>query len=294
MQLPVDHLLVPCTNRKSFPATLSLRRHADIDGWLAALAAASCATTARCLYMGTGWSRVLRAAEKIRPGQTWVASAGLGLRRIDDRVPAYAATFQPGHPDSIPGVTSQDPTAAQAWWSTLSGPRWWKRLAGDGLTVVQLSENYLRALEPGLIALSQAIPGRMLIISPGMVGESSPLAPCILPIDTRIEHLVSTTRGDAGPSALGWLAEQYRPSVGWNVERLYDLCRKTMAAQPPIRQWHRQPLDDRGVIAFICKLRAQANTRVSASSVLRHLRDAGFACEQSRLRKLFQDVVTRA
>jgi hypothetical protein len=294
VQLPIEHILVPCTNRKFFPAALALRKFANVNKWMDACANAPCATTARILYMGTGWSRVLRSVEMIRPRQTWVASAGLGLIHIDKHVPPYAATFQPGHPDSIPGVTSQDPTAAQAWWSTLSGPRWWKRLAGDGITVVQLSESYLRALEPGLIALSQAIPGRMLIISPGMVGKSSPLASCILPIDTRIEHLVSTTRGDVGPSALIWLAEQYRPSVGWNVERLYDLCRRKMAEQPPIRQWHRQPLDDNRVIEFIRKLRVQANTRVSASSVLRHLRDAGFACEQSRLRKLFQEVVARA
>jgi hypothetical protein len=64
-----------------------------------------------------------------------------------------------------------------------------------------------------------------------------------------------------------------------------------MEAQPPVRQWHRERLDDKQVIAFIRNERAQSSARISASSVLRRIRDAGFACEQSRLRKLFQNVV---
>ena len=231
--------------------------------------------------MGTGWSRVLRAVERIRPRQTWVASAGLGLIGIDDQVPSYAATFQTGHLDSIPGET-------QAWWIALSGQGWWKKLIGKGLTIVQLSECYLRALEPGLISLSRAIPERMLIISPGLAGKPSPLASCILPIDVRIEHLVSTTRGDTGPAALGWLAETCLATSGMSIKHLREICRQTMEAQPPLRQWHRERLDDSQVIDFIRNERAQSSTRVSASSVLRRIRDAGFACEQSRLSKLYE------
>jgi hypothetical protein len=234
--------------------------------------------------MGTGWSRVLRAEAAIRPTQTWVASAGLGLIGIDDHVPSYSATFQSGHPDSIPGV-SQD------WWIALSGQRWWRKLIGDGFTLVQLSESYLRALEPGLLMLHQAIPGRLLIISPGLVDKPSPLASCILPIDIRIEHLVSTTRGDAGPAALGWFADACLASKWHNIDKLKGFCRKTMESQPPFRQWSRQRLDDKQIIGFIRKECTRTDVRVSASSVLRRIRDAGFACEQLRLRKLFHHVV---
>jgi len=75
-----------------------------------------------------------------------------------------------------------------------------------------------------------------------------------------------------------------------NYNNFREFCKQAMEAQPPIRQWHRERIDDDQVADFIRNERAQAGTRVSASSVLRRIRDSGFACEQSRLRKLFQKV----
>lgn len=74
-------------------------------------------------------------------------------------------------------------------------------------------------------------------------------------------------------------------------EAAANLTARLMAEAAPLERHSRSPLSDDQVSAYIASA-LRTDTPPSCTALLRMMRDAGMACEQSRFRRLYQE--TRA
>jgi len=101
-----------------------------------------------------------------------VASAGLGLLPVSQRVPSYSATFSRGNADSVvpAGVGAREHRAAtREWWSLLTHRRRsLQQLARDSdRLVVVLSPDYLDAVTDDVVAAVAPDPKRVIVFATG-------------------------------------------------------------------------------------------------------------------------------
>ena len=66
-----------------------------------------------------------------------------------------------------------------------------------------------------------------------------------------------------------------------------DLTTRLMADAAPLERYSRSPLTDDEVSAFVASA-LRTDSPPSCSALLRIMRDAGMACEQSRFRRVYQ------
>ncbi len=280
-------IVVTCTDRKSLAVPeLRMRRSlpdspSAVSTWTKRIESAEPVVPLRMLYQGDAWSQLprLEAASRMAGFEptTYVASAGLGLRRVSAVGPAYGATFTPNQPDSIPGPVEQQ----RAWWDGLNE---WNGSRGEipegTPTLFVLSQRYADVLAP--LVAKAAVANSVLV-----VGGSSAIAPSLrLPADAKLRSALGGTLG----------ALNMRTAVAW-MERLtgpvIDSPRNRAAwstwAEGARRdeQYRRTPLGDDEVLEAVRLIRTQQPT-ISRTRALRILRDNGFACEQKRFAQLFE------
>jgi hypothetical protein len=235
------------------------------------------------LYKGAHWQSCLdlRARADVRmPTDLWVMSAGLGLQSATALAPGYRATFGTG-PDSV-GPTVQ---THREWWGALSRRPQRHRLSDlaqryDELLIVlapaylQVLAPELRAVEGGSVAVvsSVEVPGLPVQSSAGLVGVLGGSAQTLNPrAAAQYLELAGRSRLGSGAAAQRWET--------WAASR-----RATTT-------YDRERLDDDAVRRLI---RAEgAEGPGSATALLRHLRDRGFACEQARFAALYREVMVR-
>lgn len=308
MKRRILHVIASCTDRKRGEPAPSHRLGAHPVGrhrassWSRALARGGHTLPAGDLYVGNHWS-VARSIAETAPArgwdraELWAASAGYGLVACDEPLRCYSATFAPRHPDSVitfdaPGAPAEQ---ARAWWTALaqtpraSGrPTSVEALAAkvpDATLLVFASSAYLDAMESDLFAARELLrdPSRLVIVT-NEGYRSGPLG----------ESLVSSCaamRGELGGQLTSlharvarYLVEHLAPArfrVG-EARSIADELRMRSSVQPtPVRS----PMTDNQVIAFIRA--ASRSDGVTASRLLRSLRDSGRACEQKRFKQLF-------
>ena len=282
-------VIVTCTNRKSAtPGHDLMVRNlppGEVDAralvWAAALSRSRPTVRLSELYSGETWGQVKRlVATSTSLGwetEVLVASAGLGLRSMDDNIPAYAATFSAGHPDSVAAST----TEAQAWWMSLpraDAPR-------GGRAVWVLSEAYSRVIGDDL--LERLAPAELLVF-----GGSKEI-----PDGVRIASNRSLRRALGGTvtslnvrAATQWL--RLSSNAGLFTDRAHELWRDWSDQARHPEQSIRRPMSDRAVLAFVEELWRQ-QPEISKTRALEKLRESGAACEQRRFSSLFQQAVPR-
>lgn len=295
------HVLVTCTNRKSVsvPSALHLdsvpgrapvqrsrewiRRLIDLDD--VPMVAAD------RLYVGEHW-KVSRSLATAHRTKLWVCSAGYGLIPAEARVRPYAASFS-GQVDRVPGGSD----GARDWWQALAAwegpapgqPRTVQLLAAKepaACFIVALSAPYLDACRDDIAAAARVVtdPRRFMLISVG-ARYSGPLANLMVPADARLQTFVGGTR-----QALNARIADHLLSVGIaDRTRAHQYLAELLAKQPPIAKYERKQLSDQEVSEMIVHRLAQV-PGMSASRMLRELRDAGYACEQSRFAQLHRMV----
>ena len=296
------HVVVTCTNRKTraVPEQLHLGSVPGGDSderarqWIRRISADdSPRVAARDLYAGEHWmiSRALAGEETGNPAQLWACSAGYGLIRADALVRPYAATFTTGHPDSVPSGTD----GAAAWWQALSmwegptpgQPRSIRALAeADPAAsfLLVLSASYLCACREDIAVASKLVHDwdRFMVVSAGARNPGE-LGGVLVPGDARLQACLGGTR-----QALNARIAAHLVSAG--IRSRAEACRQLahlLAQQPPLTRYERKKLGDTEVLALI-KDGLDQSPGTSASRLLRQIRDAGYACEQSRFGHLFQ------
>lgn len=295
------HIVVTCANRKRRPSPVTLRLRLiprvqpkeRVARWLEQLTAEAGETvTAEKLYAGEHWdvARSLPSiATEFSRSMLWVVSAGWGLIPVDAPIRAYSATFSPGHLDSV----ATDANGTRIWWGTLAawqGPTPGRARSLAALVaehprdrvLVSLSEAYLTACEADLrAALSLARPGQVSIISAGL-GQRADLASWRLPADARLQHVLGGTRAALNARIV---ADLLRAGAN-DHQAMHDRLCNHLARAPELVAYRRRRLTDADVIDFI-RARHARYPQASRSGLLRELRDAGMACEQTRFRGLF-------
>jgi hypothetical protein len=297
------NVVVACTNRKTqpIPARLQLRkvRGKDparrLDAWIQRLHDMDgLRTRAADLYAGESWevTRTLLEGSSESPRSLWICSAGLGLLASDCAIPAYSATFEQSHPDAVPdGVHG-----AADWWTALgswegfdSGPRSLRALARCCPTarlIVVLSPPYLKACRSDLIAAANELddPMQLSVISAGT--KRDPLLwRHLLPVDARLQSKVGGTKHSLNIRTAAALLQ----SGGQTHMEMHQRLVRWLQGQPALTRFDRTPVTDDAVRQFI-EDRLSSGEALTHSRTLREFRTSGFACEQSRFARLFQEV----
>lgn len=300
------HVVVTCSNRKSQTVPDQLRM-SDLRGlpssrrfatWTQRLSTHVGADhPATALYAGEHWqvARTLPDHVAPRPATLWVCSAGYGLIAANTTIRAYAATFATGGRDSV----GEDKAAAREWWTRLT--QWPGPVSGQPRSFVDLarrdphatiiavlSEAYQRACAADILAASRLLSDReqMSVIGP----ITTELADVTVPVTARLQPLL-------GGSLLSLNARVAALLLRGAAEGDHDLSRRrlrdlveqsTITAPTRDARAAGRRMTDEEVLAFIC---AHADEQgVSATGLLRRLRQSGQSCEQARFGHLFTEV----
>jgi hypothetical protein len=298
------HVIVTCTNRKirTVPAHLRL---AQVHGasasqraleWITRLDKedADSGVPARDLYAGEHWTVARGLPDHGDPDEKvylWTCSAGYGLIPASAPIHPYAATFAPGHADSVPG----DPAT---WWRSLSE---WKgpepsaprtilaltQASPDALFMLMLSAPYLRACRDDIQAAVTKVrrPDKFLLISAGS-RHPGDLAAVLLPTDARLQSCLGGTRQALNVRVGERLLKE---GIRSRTAAASYLC-GLLKAQPPLTRYDRKRLTDQEVTFLIMDGLARS-PRASASRLLREFRDSGYACEQARFGQLHRQLM---
>jgi hypothetical protein len=288
------HLVASCTNRKrSAPrAPLFLREHhgstaARAKSWLRALSEVESPTHfAVDLYCGEHWE----IARNTRAESLWIASAGYGLVSASDTLKPYAATFSPGHEDSVG-------EAAVQWWRALGDwdgpgvtrPRSLAALARttNRPLIVAAAPPYVRAMNADLIEAARHL-GDQLVIVTSRFPASDELSKNLVTSDARLTHVFGGSRVALNARVAADIAANLgeRPISAAKLRRHYA---QLASAQPKASMPEREAVSDNVVIAFIRQM-LTSSPNAKHSALLRVFREGGHACEQKRFRSLYQDV----
>lgn len=286
-------IVVTCTDRKSLavPDHRRLRSLTSfgsrVSAWAQRIDSAEAIIPLRDLYQGDAWSQLPRLEDASRAARfeptTYVASAGLGLRRVSSLAPAYGATFSSNQPDSVLGSTTQQRT----WWDDLNE---WNGSRGElpiGVpTLFVLSQRYSDVLASTVA--KTAVTNPVLVI-----GGSAAIAPTLrLPADASLRSALGGTLG----------ALNMRTAVAW-MERLTTTMIDSSRDRESWYNWttsvgrheryDRTPLSDQEVLEAVRLIRVQ-EPDISKTRALRSLRENGYACEQKRFVQLFESARGRA
>jgi hypothetical protein len=243
------------------------------------------------LYQGQHWRRIAEAVDFTRSHgwetRLWVLSAGLGLVAGDSKIVSYSATFANGRRDSVWRGSADGPRAGTLRW-------WWQELADDGLArlaassqgpvVIVAGRTYVDAIAADLeeISSNRSSSSRTVVLSTGL---DHPLG---LRYDHRVRAQVGGTLGSLNASLLRALARRPGPH-GWNRNRMQDVVDRLMSMGAAPVSPSRRPCSDAQVRDFLVAVMG-STPGISRSRALRAFRDAGMACSQERLARIFESL----
>lgn len=307
------HVIASCADRKrsGFGEELRLRAFRDRDPedrlqhWWRSLSMGGSRLPAQDLYVGPYWSTVrdlvTSRACRIFSLSMWVASAGYGLVSSDAPLRPYSATFRPNAPDSVvrPRDVGFD---AQKWWSALAALRLPRSRAPRSLVALAKSSPrsrlfvigspaYVSAMESDLEGALDVLgnPNRLLILSGDPGPRSEVLSKCWLPSTARLLARV----GGSLPALHARVARQIlneAPRYGLDSTTLRDRWTEIAERSPEAMKPQRSVSTDDEVKQFI-RTALQQEPKLRHTRLLRDFRANGRACEQSRFRGLYQQVL---
>lgn len=284
-------IVVNCTDRKSQTPPAELRARTlpagdveeRVSQWKSRVDGATPTSALIDLYQGEAWQQARGLANDAASlgfrVRLRVASAGLGLRDVNSKGPAYAATLAGGHQDTVvpPGP------ASKLWWKALQECDDSDSLTGtrSEKILLVLSENYARAMDDDLVALANR-GGDHLLIGGARTIDGLPR----IPADMGLRHQLGGTASSITlRMARRWLAEL----SGTDLHHPRDARRwsKWANSTSQLERYDRQPATDSELRTMIKRL-TTADPSLSATRALRALRDSGVACEQKRFGLLFR------
>lgn len=290
------HVVVSCAERKCHPVETGFAVsgitqqtfQGRLKKWLQTVAAAQSGHKVIDLYQGEHWS-VARSIPNAWVS-VWTASAGFGLLSLEDTIPSYNATFSAQNANSVSRVrkTTARQTELSEWWSALQTradrPRTdtLASLIADGPVIIAASQPYLQAMHGEIVDAHARAIHALVISTVGTVPSN--LAHLRLPCDGRIRNVLGGSMGATSVRLAKELAKI--PEDKFTRESAVVCTERLMTGCAPLQRFHRQPLSDDEVMEFIQSRRVDTPS-ISASRLLRELRDEGMACEQSRFGRLF-------
>lgn len=308
------HIIVTCAERKTVqpPDELQLRNvpggapAARAAVWTRKLGRDGERRPALDMYKGEHWQvakslpdLAVEAGLVIREDvHLWACSAGYGLIPVEAPVQPYAATFTPGHADSVskPGDGFGGRADAPAWWRAIAdwegpvsgAPRSFEALGvrdPNASFLFVLSATYLQACATDITKASAAVidVDRFLIVSAGS-RVTKEIGQLLLPADARLQADLGGTRGVLNVRIAAALLKHTALDRASATRYLSE----KLSTSPGITRYERKPMSDKEVKHWIAAV-LRETPGVSASGLLRRFRDEGFACEQSRFGRLHEE-----
>src|SRR5665213_2000814 len=301
-----------CTLGKNarVPRTLSMVsvRAASLETrfskWTTQLDQAKCVRMdALALYSGGHWS-VVRGIQRNRaenglPLHCRVISAGYGLLSVSDKICPYAATFSPGHPDSVsPVAGTVGPTRCRQWWKMLTewkpvnvaGPRSFREVFKQEAGFVHLfalSPSYLDAISDDLLEALAVLPNKddLIIFSSGKRRQgrlNDNIIPTEARLQTRLGGAMASLNVRTAAEVINRLLSGATEPNG--VRRLVSKLSSESRSRPT---FNRQRVKDFDVSRFITQeLRKQPEA--TYTPLLHAFRKSGNACEMKRFRSIHE------
>jgi hypothetical protein len=256
---------------------------------------------ARHLYQGEHWSVVKRMVDQAShfgcTAEVWIVSAGYGLVPISANLESYSATFSPGSDDSV-ARSKSDQRDNQDWWGLLAscrnrdlpGPRNLTELALQDTSapmIVALSKTYLQAVLHDLTDAAEVMDKKadLLLVSTGTPPYG--LEEVQLPCDARFLNSLGGSRTSLNARVANHIIETSGQHE-FNSAKVKNLLQKDLDQSKDLLRYDRRKQTDFELRNWI---RTRLNNDSSSSSLLRELRDAGFACEQRRFAGLYEEVI---
>lgn len=268
------------------------------ESWIRRLGeSGTSALPAADLYVGNQWA-ILRELVRQTGVGVWVASAGYGLVSAAAPLSSYSATFSAGHPDSVqdPGTWGWGANASQNWWRAVSawvGPSPGQprslvelvRLSRPSGLMALLSPPYLKVLKEDLLAAREVLGADRLVLLTAGSRQLEGFGSSLVRIEGRLTSKLGGSMGtlaarvaahvvaNCGPAAVS------APAAATVVDRL-------LADAKPLRRFDRRVRPDDQIKNWIS--RELKSRPAAAGALLRRYRDAGYACEQARFRRLVE------
>ncbi len=300
--MPVTAVVITsCTQRKAglgrvdvaqLPEQASLARL--VQAWRRAIAKAGVDTDAQSLYQGRSILDAATVAASLS-ARWYVVSAGLGLVRADQPVPAYECTVAAGT-DLDRRLTALGCDAAQ-WWNALTetSPAPLSRLITKAPTLLALPSSYLRLVQDDLAQVTPVSAKSLRIFTSEAGARCLPehLQRCAMPYDDRLESVpgYAGTRSDFAQRALRHFVERLKAS-GLPLEEAREAVATSLFGRPRRkRTTGRRMTDDE-----IRKVLQEHWTRHSGkgTTLLRYLRsEAGISCEQKRFSRIWRGLTAQ-
>ena len=312
---PTLHVIASCADRKTVGCgpELQLRRFRQprpeerLARWWSALSSHGPCLPAEDLYVGPYWSTIrglaeTNAAQKFAMN-LWVASAGYGLVSVTAPIRPYSATFRTNLADSV--VRQRDAKhgfGTKHWWSALArkrlgpapSPRSIAALAASNPRARILiigSAPYIAAMEDDLTEALALLRDRdqLLIVS----GEPGPKRPSLRECWIESRARLLTRVGGSLPALHARVARQILnevPRYGLDSARLRARWARIAQGTPEVMKPHRLASTDQDVKQFIRSAIAKEPWR-RHTPLLHDFRATGRACEQSRFRSLYLQIV---
>jgi hypothetical protein len=255
-------------------------------------------------YSGGHWSVVRSLHGSFQKSQgtahLWIVSAGYGLISPSDEIIPYGATFTPDQPDTVSPVSDPSPNESSVtWWQLLS--KWRPSTLQPGAprsvaevvlrdpkatNVLVLPPDYFRALREDLReSISRLGDARNLIILSSDEKSCAELPNNTIKLDARLQVYLGGARSSLGiRTARAILQKLVGHSV--NLTSAREVVAELVSCHGVATIYNRKPVTDAQVIEYVLG-ELSRNRAISYSRALRHFRDAGFACEMKRFRKLY-------
>jgi hypothetical protein len=291
-------LVTNCSARKSALGASDLLhgnlakgpQSAVAERWLAALERASATTRARDLYSGRGVVRMQVLADRLGV-PLYIASAGLGLVKSEERVPSYDLSVSADTPSAVQRLIDHAFTAKD-WWANLSRSPYATPIDElfdeneNHLICIAVSNSYVPLISDELARLDKTRRDRLRLFGAADSKYQPALRPLLMPYDRRLDTLVRGSKVDFAQRAaehfiVAMTTDKHFPN---SVDEQRAWITATLDEVPVKALEKRQVVDDAKIMGLARKLAAQGHSHTKALGILRN---QGIACEQSRFRRLF-------
>lgn len=295
-------IISSCSSTKHVPVDLQLtasairaRRLAPFaKEWARRVRAAAPVSSAAHLYGGPGVAAALTAARRL-DCPAYFVSAGLSLVSSRRQVPSYDLSVS--YAASCPPAVAKGDASPADWWDALNRelgraqPIATLVRRSDAPVLVALPGPYISMVADDLLALTAYQRSKLRLIVAGNTRVPHELDAFVVRYDDRLAGLGTAPAGANSyfaQRALGHfaklMARHARPDADVTTHRRW--VQAALAKAKPVAVPERTPQTDAAITRWI--KRADPPALQSVTALLRSFRDGGFACEQSRFRRLVE------
>jgi len=301
------HLVTNCTNLKktNIQGKIQLRNLIEnnsaqniVNSWCDQLENAEQKVPANEVYAGDHWKV---AKSIIRPNlELWILSAGYGLIHNSSKIGSYDATFSNGSENSInkTGLTNSE------WWNNLHQIRNNEAFKcnslqslvsanTDDIFFIAASPDYLKVIQDELeqLVLEKKLTNENFFIVSSKHNISEQLIPYFLESKADFCSTLKGGRVSLNIRLAKYLLGESETNV-FDSKSVIDKYNDLEKSAIKLLVKNRQKLTDEDVIAFIkSELDKHHKAKISATMLLKNLRNKNLACEQKRFSRLLKEVL---